>query len=333
MPTRNGGRADVNVYGARPPGAGSSAICTSDPRGSCAAARATGASWHDAAMPGPDEQRPAAARWRRLVTGRLDEMARLSPESGSVSGPFWDSRAERYGARLRVPDPAREPFLRRLLRVTGAASSVIDAGAGTGRFALALAPSVAHVTAVEPAPAMLAVLERNAAQLGVANLTTVRATWEEAAVEPADVAFSSFVVTLVPDAEPFVAKLEASAQRRVLLYLGAYCADALLDPLWRHFHAAPRTPGPTYLDALAVLRELGIEPVVKVVEIADERRFATIDEAVEHYREWLFLADTADVRRELAALLSAWLMGRRGAWRSPLRAVPAAILEWSPRGS
>ena len=284
-------------------------------------------------MPEPDDERSAAARWRRLVTGRLDEMTRLSPESGSVSGSFWDSRAERYAARLRVPDPAREPFLRRLLRVMDASSSVIDVGAGTGRFALALAPTVAHVTAVEPAAAMLAVLERDAAQLGVANLTPVRATWEQAAVEPADVAFSSFVVTLVPDAEAFVAKLEASARRRVLLYLGAYSADALLDPLWRHFHAEPRAPGPSYLDALAVLRELGIDPVVRVVEIANDRRFATIDEAVEHYREWLLLADTADVRRELAGLLSAWLMGRRGAWRSPLRAVPAAILEWTPRGS
>ena len=205
-------------------------------------------------------------------------------------------------------------------------------GAGTGRFALALAPSVARVTAVEPAAAMLAVLQRDAAQLGVTNVTQVRATWEQAAVEPADVAFSSFVMTLVPDAGPFLAKLEASARRRVLLYLGAYSADALLDPLWRHFHDEPRTPGPSYLDALAVLRELGIDPFVKVVEVVDNRRFATIDEAIDHYREWLFLADTPDVRRELAGLLSAWLMGRRGAWRAPLRAVPVAILEWTPRG-
>ena len=284
-------------------------------------------------MPGSDDERSAAARWRRLVTGRLDEMARLSPGSGSVSGSFWDSRAERYGTRRRAPDPARDPFLRRLLRVTDASTSVLDVGAGTGRFALALAPSVAHVTAVDPAAAMLAVLQRDAAQLDVANLTPIRATWDEAEVEPADVAFSSFVMTLVPDAEPFLAKLDASARRRVLLHLGAYSADALLDPLWRHFHDAPRAPGPSYLDALALLRELGIEPAVKVVEIADDRRFATIDDAVEHYRDWLLLADTPDVAHELGGLLSAWLIGRRGMFRSPLRAAPAAILEWMPRGA
>lgn len=284
-------------------------------------------------MPGPDDERPAAARWRRLVTGRLEEMARLSPRSGSVGGSFWDGRAERYGTRTRAPDPARDPFLRRLLRVTDASSSVLDVGAGTGRFALALAPSVGHVTAVDPAAAMLEVLQRDAVRLGVANVTPIRATWDEAEVEPSDVAFSSFVMTLVPDAEPFLAKLDAAAHGRVLLHLGAYSADALLDPLWRHFHDAPRAPGPSYLDALAVLRELGIEPAVKVVEIADDRRFATIDDAVEHYRDWLLLADTPDVAHELGGLLSVWLMGRRGAFRSPLRAVPAAIVEWTPRGA
>ncbi|MDQ3409832.1 MAG: hypothetical protein M3469_07635, partial [Actinomycetota bacterium] len=82
----------------------------------------------------------------------------------------------------------------------------------------------------------------------------------------------------------------------VVLYLGAYSADAVLDPLWRHFHGAPRTPGPSYLDALAVLRELGIAPQVKVVEIPNRRRFATIEDAVEHYRDWLLLPDTTDVK-------------------------------------
>lgn len=273
----------------------------------------------------------AAARWQRLVSARLGELERLSPRHGSVSGSFWDGgRAERYAARLRRAGDDRDPLLRRLRRVCGPSSSVIDVGAGTGRFALALAGDVAHVTAVDPSAAMLAVLQRDAEQRGVENVTTIQATWEEAQVPPADVVFSSFVMTLVPDAPAFVEKLERAARERVLLYLGAYSADALLDPLWRHFHDEPRAPGPSYLDAIAVLRELGPEPAVKVVEIGDSRRFATIDEAVEHYRDWLLLPDDDEVRQELAGLLPAWLAGRKGAWRSPARSVRAAILEWRP---
>lgn len=248
-----------------------------------------------------------------------------------MSGSFWDGRAERYAQHARLADARTDPFLRRLRRVTDDSSTVIDVGAGTGRHALALAAGVGHVTAVDPSAAMLEVLRRQAQQLEVTNLSTIEASWADADVAAADVAFSSFVATLVPDAAAFFAKLDAVARRRVVLYLGAYAADAVLDPLWRHFHDVPRAPGPTYLDALAVLRELGIEPSVRVVEIPNTRRFATIDEAVEHYREWMFLADTPDVRRELEGLLRAWLFGRAGALRSPLRSVPAAILEWAPR--
>lgn len=274
----------------------------------------------------------AAERWQRLVTGRLEELRRLSPSAGSVSGSFWEGgRAERYAAHVRQAVDDADPFLRRLRRACGPSSSVIDVGAGTGRFALALAPEVAHVTAVDPSAPMLAVLERDAAQLGAENMTVIHATWEEAEVERADVVFSSFVLTLVPDAPAFLGKLERSARERVLLYLGAYSADALIDPLWRHFHDDPRAPGPSYLDALAVVRELGADPAVKIVELPNRRRFATIDEAVEHYRDWLVLPDSDEVRRELAGLLPAWLAGRRGAWRSPTRSIPAAIVEWRPR--
>lgn len=276
------------------------------------------------------DENQAAARWHRLVTDRLAEVERLSPGRGSFSGAFWDRRADRYAANVKTTDIERDPFLRALRRATDPAGTAIDVGAGTGRFALGLAGGVRHVTAVDPSAGMLAVLRRDAEQMDVTNVTTVRGTWEEAATQVADVVFSAFVLTLVPDARRFVSKLDAAARDHVVLYLGAYSADAVLDPLWRHFHGAPRTPGPSYLDAVAVLHEVGITPQVKVVEIVNRRRFATIEEAVEHYRDWLLLPDTSDVKGELAALLATWLLGRRGALRSPLRAVPAAIVRWRP---
>src|SRR5918998_5042382 len=76
----------------------------------------------------------ASARWRRLVTDRLEEMERLSPGLGSVSGSFWDRRADRYAAAMKRPDTDEDPFLRRLQRVTHASSTAIDVGSGTGRF-------------------------------------------------------------------------------------------------------------------------------------------------------------------------------------------------------
>ncbi len=278
----------------------------------------------------PVNDGPASARWHRLVTDRRAETERLAPDRGLLSGTFWDRRAERYAAGVKATDDDRDPFLRRLRRVTDPSSTVLDVGAGTGRFTLPLAVGVRHATAVDPSAGMLGILRRDAERQGVTNLTTFLDTWEEAGTVTADVAFSAFVLPLVPDAGPFLAKLDAAAHRHALLFLGAFCQDAVLDPLWRHFHGDPRVPGPSYIDALGVLRELGIAPTVKAVEIADRRRFATIDEAVEHYRDALLLTDTPGLRSELAGLLSGWLLGRAGAFRSPLRTLPAAIIEWTP---
>jgi SAM-dependent methyltransferase len=272
----------------------------------------------------------ASGRWHRLVTGRLEEMERLSPGLGSLSGSFWDRRADRYAASLTPELAEGDPFLARLRTVAQPSCTAVDVGAGTGRYALPLAANVGHVTAVDPSQAMLSILQRNADQLGVTNITTALGTWEETATPVANVVFSAFVLTLVPDARRFLTKLDAAARNHVFLYLGGYCGDAVLDPLWRHFHGAPRAPGPSYLDALAVLRELGIAPAVKVVEITNRRRFATIDEAVEYYRDGLLVPDTPDARHELEGLLTTWLLGRRGAFRSPLRTVPAAIIHWRP---
>jgi len=190
------------------------------------------------------DENQAAARWHRLVTDRLAEVERLSPGRGSFSGAFWDRRADRYAANVKTTDIERDPFLRALRRATDPAGTAIDVGAGTGRFALGLAGGVRHVTAVDPSAGMLAILRRDAEQAGVTNVTTVQGTWEETATQVADVVFSAFVLTLVPDARRFVSKLDAAARDHVVLYLGAYSADAVLDPLWRHFHGAPRTPGP-----------------------------------------------------------------------------------------
>lgn len=272
----------------------------------------------------------AAARWRELVTGRLAEIERLTPGAGSLDGAFWDRRAAREAPKVSPADPERDPLLRRLLAAAEPESTAIDVGAGTGRFAIPLAARLAHVTAVDPSEAMLGTLRRGAEERGLGNVTAIKSLWADAEAPEADIVFSSFVMTLVPDAVAFVRKLEAAARRHVFLYLGAYSGDAVLDPLWRHFHGAPRAPGPTYLDALALLEELGIEPAVKVVEIRNRTRFATVEEAVEHYRDGLLLSETPDVEDDLARLLGLWLLGRKGSFRSPLRTLPVAIIGWRP---
>ena len=273
---------------------------------------------------------PAADRWRSLVKARLAEMERLQPGRGAIGPAFWDSRAKRFASRMTVTAATGDPLYRRLRRAAGRRSTVLDVGAGPGRFSLALAPHVAAVTAVDPSGAMLDICRRQARRLGLANVACVQGRWEEVDVAPADVAFSSYVLPLIADAPRFLRKLDAAATRRAFLYLGAFSLDAVMDPLWRHFHGRPRKPGPTYLDAVDVLRELGLAPAVEVVEVTSRARFTTVAAAATDYRDQLCLPDTPEVRKELRGLLAAWLVPRDGGFGPPLRTTPAAIVSWGP---
>lgn len=271
----------------------------------------------------------AAERWGTLVRGRLEEMRRLDPDRGTVGGQFWDTRARRYAARM-VGTAERDPFLAAVRRRVGRRSVVLDVGAGTGRFALALAPRVAEVVAVDPSAGMLQVLRREARRRKQSNVRCIEGRWEEVEVPPADVAICSYVLPIVPEPVPFLRKLDAVTRKHVFIYLGAFSADALFDPLWRHFHGEPRMPGATYLDLAAVLEEMGLRPQVRVVEVPSRARFQSLAEAVKEYRDYLVLKDSSAVRRELRRLLSVWLVQDGDGWRLPVRTLPAAIVSWSP---
>lgn len=255
-------------------------------------------------------------------------MERLQPGRGAIGAAFWDSRAKRFAARMPASTATADPFYKRLRRATGRRSTVLDVGAGPGRFTLALAPHVTAVTAVDPSKGMLDICRRQARAKGLANVTCVHGRWEEVDVAPADVALSSYVLPLIADAPRFLRKLDRAATQRAFLYLGAFSLDAVMDPLWRHFHGRPRKPGPTYLDAVDVLRELGLAPRVEVVEVPSRARFKTAAEAAKDYRDQLCLPDTAEARRELRGLLADWLVPRGGELGPPLKTVPAAVISW-----
>lgn len=271
----------------------------------------------------------ASARWSTLVRARLAEMERLGPEGGAVGPAFWDARAKRFAASVNGT-ARRDPLYSRLRRATGRRSTVLDVGAGPGRFSLALAPAVERVVAVDSSSVMIDLVRKGARRLRLANVEGVVAAWPDADVAPVSVSVCSYVLPLVVDAKRFLHKLDACTTERAFVYLGAASADFLTDPFWRHFHGRARRPGPTYLDAVAVLAELGIEAHVEIVELPTRSRHKSLQAAVRSYREMLLLPDEADVRRELRSLLAPWLVADGAGLRPPVRSSPAAIVSWTP---
>jgi SAM-dependent methyltransferase len=98
----------------------------------------------------------------------LDELAHAGPEHRDPDFVAGYERKQGY------PDPSED------LAVLAAhgldeTSTVVDLGAGTGRFCLAAARRFGQVTAVDISPAMLGLLRQRAAAAGLANLHCVQA--------------------------------------------------------------------------------------------------------------------------------------------------------------
>jgi SAM-dependent methyltransferase len=247
---------------------------------------------------------------------------------GRTSADFWDRRARGYH-RSTKDTVARDPLYLKLRDVVTPQTTVLDVGAGTGRFTLALAPHAKHITAVEPSVSMLNYLRQDAAEQGITNISYIPATWQDAPNDlSAEVVICSHVLYPIRDIVPFLEKLQTAARHACFIYLRATPLDAVTAPLWRHFHDDERCLTPEYIHALDVLYEMHIYANVQVVKLPPSIRYPSLEIAVEELLEQLILPDDAQTRRELRELLSAWLVERDGMLVPPVSEMVSAILYW-----
>ena len=264
----------------------------------------------------------ATERWREQVSGRLGETARLR-EAAALDPDLWaPRRARRYGRTVGHATRA-DPFLTRLL--ARPARRYLDVGAGTGRYAVPLARAGHEVVAVEPSAGMRAMLEG-----AHPRITVVPEPWP-VAVARAEIAFAAHVLYLVADVGPFLDAMTEAATRSCFVLLAAIHSDAMLDPLWRHFHGAPRATNPTFLDVVALLQERGQRARVEVVRGIGGTGYRAVGDALPDLREQLALPADAATTRELRGVLRDWLVPHRGRLRPPGAPLPLAIIHWTPR--
>src|SRR5256885_16147195 len=96
----------------------------------------------------------AVERWDALLQARAQQMDAAYARLGRTSADFWERRARGFH-RSTKDTVSRDPFYLRLCDKVSSRTSVLDVGAGTGRFSLALAPQIDHIIAVEPISAMM----------------------------------------------------------------------------------------------------------------------------------------------------------------------------------
>ena len=204
----------------------------------------------------------------------------------------WEGQAARLATawqRNEQPDS----LMRFLLPHLRPDDTLLDIGAGTGRYARYLASQVRQVIALEPSAAMRA-------QLGTAlaaaplPIEVLSGAWPETPVRPVTVAFASHVLYGVREAGPFVQAMDAIAERACFLALAVQHPSAFISPFWERFYGEPRLPLPGALECLNLLHQLGIPAQMALVPRPGRVSFTSRDEALADLRWRLRMAPTPE---------------------------------------
>ena len=261
--------------------------------------------------------------WRDQILAHERDTAALG---GGGHGHGHGHRAFRRANRPLDPWRTDDTVLNALHASLGTDADVLDVGGGAGRFALPLATRARHVTVVEPSADSVEILTSRAAEAGLANVTAINESWEEAEAPSADMVLCSLVLHHVPDAVPFVAKMQEYARDRVVLVEMMETPGSLEIPFFERVYGSAPTPLPGLPNVLDLLWAIDIFPDVTMVSStpaimetdrdaaleqlrgrlsvtegteADERLLAAADELLEETREGIMVRGVAPQRQAI----------------------------------
>jgi SAM-dependent methyltransferase len=260
-----------------------------------------------------------AELWRELALRDIQ----ASDEGAAQMVERWRGVARKLDSRqTREPDPLLDHILGRLTPET----TVLDIGAGIGRWTLPFARKARRVTAVEPLPGMRQVLVERAAAQGIANLDVVDAQWLTAEALPHDVAVAAHATYTTTDLLGFVRKMEVSARQSCYLALRLPAHDGVIGELSQEIHGLWHD-SPNFIVGYNLLLSAGFRPNV-LLEPTAVRHWAdpTLDAAVARAKRHLRLDDD---RHDAAIrdVISRRLTFRDGAYRWP-DGMRSALIWW-----
>jgi len=260
-------------------------------------------------------------RWEVLAS--IDRMTGSAGEERMVER--WRELAQRLDAGIETrPDPILDFVLDRL----EPGMSVLDIGAGVGRWTIPLAARAHRVTAVEPVEGMRQVLRERLEAGGVTNASIVEEPWLDAAVEPHDVAVAAYSMYTSTGLAAFARKMESDALRFCCLAMRLPAHDGIIGELSERIHGEWHD-SPNFIVGYNALLEAGFAPNV-YIEPSPVRYWVdpTIPDAVTRARRHLRLEDASHdalITETLERRLELTAAGYR--WPDWMR---AAVIWWEP---
>ena len=226
-----------------------------------------------------------ASLWRELASRDIQ----ASAEGAAQMVERWRRVARQLDSReTQDPDPLLDFVLGRL----GSEMSVLDIGAGIGRWTLPIAKRACQVMAVEPLTGMRQVLLERISSQGLTNVTVASVPWMEAEVPHHDVVIAAHATYTTPDLIGFIRKMEVCALRTCYVALRVPAHDGVIGELSERIRG-PWHDSPNFIVGYNLLLTAGFHPNV-LMETRPVRYWAdpTLDLAVARAKRHLHVDDT-----------------------------------------
>jgi SAM-dependent methyltransferase len=255
--------------------------------------------------------------WRELVLNT----------SQSPAGELLKRYKKHASQGLERPDSHLDFVLSTLSQT----STVMDIGAGSGRWTISLAGKVQSVTAIEPSEDMADLLQQKIGAGGLENVSIVRSTWETAEVAVQDVSVCAHAMYSSPDLALFVRKMEQFSRQACYLSIRLPPADGIIGELFNAVYGHPYD-SPNAIVAYNALYALGIYCNILVENDIYQWSDNTLEEAFLRAKRHLHLNTNTGYDGLIRDTLSRRLKstGNRYVWPDGMRSL---LLWWKPRKS
>jgi hypothetical protein len=273
----------------------------------------------DALHPTADEALEAWASRVRANREQVDRFREASPAD------FYAPVAGMFKADPRRTD---EPTLEALRKLVQPQDSVLDIGAGGGRYALPLALQCKEVIAIEPSDGMRRVLAEGVKEYGITNIKVVNARWPDSNAK-ATVALISHIGYDIEAIGPFLDAMESAATRLCIAVLLSQPPPTEADRLWPEVHGVERATLPSLPEFLTLLLARGRLFELELVD-RDPQSFEQPDQILGFLRQQLWTAPDSEKDRTLQRVARARLQQRNGRFAMSWQPVRVGIVTWLP---
>ncbi|MGH7032287.1 MAG: class I SAM-dependent methyltransferase [Stellaceae bacterium] len=212
------------------------------------------------------------------------------------------------------PRRPRDANLQALASLIERDDVIVDIGGGSGRLSLPFAADCREIVNVEPSAAMGRGFLANAARAGIANIRLIEGDWLEVAPPVGTLALACHVTYFMREIVASLEKMQRAGPRRAIILVNEPPPPSWNRVLFELVHGEAEEIVPGRTELVAVLREMGIAPELRVLSPTPAARIApaatrqaAIDAAVARFNgdQWTFWPLGAALDARLRGILDA----------------------------